>query len=101
MRRARNGYVMFLRTVMCGHNAYDWKTIPMLRLSGDRFTRRLASNTAVSPNEMRPALGVSSPARQRSVVIDSLRRRLTVEVLVETFNANVRHVITSEERMVA
>src|SRR5206468_2309085 len=60
---------MFLRTVMCGHSAYDWNTIPTLRLSGGMFTRLAASNAVVSPKAIRPALGVSSPARQRSTVV--------------------------------
>src|SRR6476659_5101057 len=60
---------MFLRTVMCGHRAYDWNTMPMFRLSGDRLTRRSASNTVVVPNSTRPAFGVSSPARHRNVVV--------------------------------
>ena len=60
---------MFLRTVMCGHSAYDWKTMPMLRLSGERLIRAARSKTVSPPNEIVPAVGSSRPARQRSVVV--------------------------------
>ncbi len=60
---------MFLRTFMCGHSAYDWKTMPMLRLFGGRLSRLAASNTSVSPNVIRPWSGRSSPARQRNAVV--------------------------------
>ncbi len=60
---------MFLRTVMCGHRAYDWNTMPMLRLSGDRFSLEELSNTCSPPNVSTPSLAVSSPARQRNVVV--------------------------------
>ena len=43
--------------------------MPMFRLSGDRLTRRSASNTVVGPKVIWPALGVSRPARQRNVVV--------------------------------
>src|SRR5215217_4686490 len=60
---------MFLRTVMCGHSAYDWNTMPMLRLSGGRLIFCARSNARWSPNEIIPSSAVSSPARQRSVVV--------------------------------
>src|SRR6266508_3794521 len=60
---------MFLRTVMCGQSAYDWNTMPMLRLSGGRLSLDVESNTLRPPNELHPELGVSKPARHRSVVV--------------------------------
>src|SRR4051812_39931754 len=60
---------MFLRTVMCGHSAYDWKTMPMFRLFGGTFVRLVASKTVRSPNAIDPSSAVSRPAMQRSVVV--------------------------------
>src|SRR5437763_13193374 len=60
---------MFFLTVMCGHSAYDWKTMPIRRLSGGTLTRLSESNTVVLPIEMRPSPGRSSPATQRRVVV--------------------------------
>src|SRR3954453_7736202 len=60
---------MFLRTVMCGHSAYDWKTMPMFRLFGGTFVRFVASKTVRSPNAIDPSSAVSRPAMQRSVVV--------------------------------
>src|SRR5689334_20012507 len=60
---------MFFRTVMCGQRAYDWKTMPMFRLFGGTLTRRPASKTGRSANEIAPSSAVSSPAMQRSVVV--------------------------------
>ena len=66
---------MFLRTVMCGHSAYDWNTMPMLRLSGGRLTCRAASNTVavaerdrararrLQPGEAAQRRGLAAPAR--------------------------------------
>src|SRR5215216_3619419 len=60
---------MFLRTVMCGQSAYDWKTIPMLRLFGGTLTPFDASKTCRSPKEIAPSSAVSRPAMQRRVVV--------------------------------
>src|SRR6266545_3131046 len=54
---------------MCGHSAYDWKTMPMLRLLGGTSTCLAASKTVWSPNAIEPASAVSRPAMQRSVVV--------------------------------
>src|SRR6202011_5123155 len=43
--------------------------MPMLRLSGETFTRPEVSKTVRSPKEIRPSSAVSRPARQRSVVV--------------------------------
>src|SRR5882724_1933770 len=60
---------MFLRTVMCGQSAYDWKTMPMLRLLGGTLTWRSASKTVRSLNAIAPVSADSRPAMQRSVVV--------------------------------
>ena len=60
---------MFLRTLMCGQSAYDWKTIPIWRLLGATSMPCAASYTTRSPNAMCPSSAVSSPARQRRVVV--------------------------------
>src|SRR5215212_6283160 len=60
---------MFLRTVMCGQSAYDWKTIPMSRLLGGTLIRRAASKTVRSPKAIWPSSADSRPAMQRSVVV--------------------------------
>src|SRR6478672_12313711 len=60
---------MFLRTVMCGHSAYDWNTIPISRLLGGMLVRLSASKTVRSPNAIEPFSPVSSPAMQRRVVV--------------------------------
>src|SRR5215208_97335 len=60
---------MFLRTVMCGQSAYDWKTIPMSRLLGGTLIRRAASKTVRSPKAIWPSSADSRPATQRSVVV--------------------------------
>src|SRR6266508_1524568 len=60
---------MFLRTVMCGQSAYDWKTIPMSRLLGGTLMRRAASKTVRSSNAIWPSSADSRPAMQRRVVV--------------------------------
>ena len=54
---------MFWRTVMYGNSAMSWKTMAMSRFCGG------SSVTSVSPNQMRPAVGVSRPAIIRRVVV--------------------------------
>jgi hypothetical protein len=54
---------------MCGQSAYDWNTMPTLRLFGGTLTRREASKTVRSPKAIEPSLAVSRPAMQRSVVV--------------------------------
>src|SRR5581483_3426843 len=65
----RSGNAAFSNTVMCGQIAYDWNTMPKLRLLGatkvflcEEYTTR--PSTAISP-----ARGRSSPAIERSVVV--------------------------------
>src|SRR5215210_2633239 len=53
---------------MCGHTAYDWKTMPRLRCSAGSATRLSASNTVCSPTAIRPASGCWKPAIDISVV---------------------------------
>ena len=48
---------MFLRTVMCGQSAYDWKTMPMLRLFGGTLTPRAASKTTSLAERDPPCVG--------------------------------------------
>ena len=60
---------MFRATVMCGHTAYDWNTMPMPRRSGGTATPAAVSLSARPARSMRPALGISSPAIMRSVVV--------------------------------
>src|SRR4051812_9810173 len=60
---------MFFRTVMCGHSAYDWKTMPMFRLFGGTLIPCTAWNTVRSPNEIEPSSALSRPATHRSVVV--------------------------------
>src|SRR5215475_3738838 len=54
---------------MCGHTAYDWKTMPRLRWFGAREKPRDADATSRSRRVMSPASGCSSPATSRRVVV--------------------------------
>ena len=54
---------MLSATVMFGNSAYDWKTIPTLRLFGGRCVMSAPSTMIV------PAVGCSKPAIIRSVVV--------------------------------
>src|SRR5215831_13155946 len=53
---------MFLRTVICGYSAYDWKTMERPRFAAARLETSLPSMM------MRPAVTSSSPAMRRSSV---------------------------------
>src|SRR5215831_13233881 len=54
---------------MCGHTAYDWKTMPRLRRFGGRKSRRRAEATTRSRRMISPSSGCSSPATSRRVVV--------------------------------
>src|SRR5262245_66048597 len=54
---------------MCGHTAYDWKTMPRLRRFGARKRRRRADATTRSRSVISPSSGCSSPATRRRVVV--------------------------------
>src|SRR5436305_14378120 len=54
---------------MCGHTAYDWNTIPMLRRRGGTCTPRSGAATSSPAIEIEPLVGCSSPAMQRRVVV--------------------------------
>src|SRR5947209_3071419 len=54
---------------MCGHTAYDWNTIPMLRRRGGTCTPRSGAATSSPPIAIMPPVGCSSPAMQRRVVV--------------------------------
>src|SRR5262249_20519970 len=55
---------------MCGHTAYDWKTMPRLRRFGARESRRRAEGTTRSRSGVSPPSGGSSPpARGRGGVL--------------------------------
>src|ERR1051325_4069015 len=54
---------------MCGHTAYDWNTMPMLRARGGTCTPRSGAATSSPPIEIMPAVGCSRPAMQRNVVV--------------------------------
>ena len=60
---------MFRATVMCGHTAYDWNTMPMPRRSGGTAMPAAVSFSVRPASSMRPAVGSSSPAIIRSVVV--------------------------------
>src|ERR1051325_9693024 len=49
--------------------AYDWKTMPTLRLLGGSENRRELTTTAWLAKKMSPASGVSNPATMRKVVV--------------------------------
>ena len=106
---------MFLRTVMCGHSAYDWNTMPMLRLSGEQVDPAggvehrgvaegdLALAGRLEPGEAAQRGGLAAPARTEEdeelalldlevEVVDGLGRWLAVEVLGQAFDADVGHV---------
>ena len=68
-RRIRNGKAMLSNTVMCGHTAKDWKTMPMLRASGGVNFSARASTMVLPLRMMRPWSGYSRPATMRSVVL--------------------------------
>jgi hypothetical protein len=102
---------------MCGHSAYDWNTMPMLRLSGDRLTgvgvehRRSAERDpararCLQPARQRSVGGLAAPARTEEdeelalldleiEVVDSLCRWLPVEVHRHRLDADVGHAVTS------
>jgi hypothetical protein len=77
---------MFFRTVMLGHSAYDWNTMPILRLYAGTFTCLLESKTVWSVNVMLPTSGVSRPASPR----DAIQRRVGLAESVT--GSNVRHI---------
>src|SRR3989454_4345082 len=54
---------------MCGQIAYDWKTMPRLRLCGATKTRRGTEATTRPRSAISPASGCSSPATRRRVVV--------------------------------
>ena len=54
---------MFSATVMCGHSAYPWNTMPMSRWLGARAV------TSSDPNRICPESGVLKPASMRSRVV--------------------------------
>src|SRR5215813_1048836 len=54
---------------MCGHTAYDWKTMPRLRRFGGRKSRRRAEATTRSRRVISPSSGCSRPATSRRVVV--------------------------------
>src|SRR6266705_1279426 len=54
---------------MCGQIAYDWKTMPRLRLCGAKNTRRGTEATTRPRSALSPASGCSSPATRRKVVV--------------------------------
>src|SRR5262245_27777552 len=54
---------------MWGQMAYDWKTIPRLRLCGGTKIRRAAEATTRPRRAISPASGCSRPATRRSVVV--------------------------------
>src|SRR5690606_30513823 len=56
-------------TFMCGQIAYDWNTMPKLRRLGAMNTLLAEEYTVVPLTEIRPDLGRSSPAMERSVVV--------------------------------
>src|SRR5215216_4720205 len=66
--RTLSGKARLSNTVMCGHTAYDWKTIPRLRCSAGTSIRRSASKNVSAPIAMRPSSGVWKPAIDISVV---------------------------------
>ena len=59
----------FWITVMCGQIAYDWKTIPIGRLSGPMKMPRLGSDATLPSISIVPRSLRSSPAIMRSVVV--------------------------------
>src|SRR3989475_6905770 len=54
---------------MCGQIAYDWKTMPRLRLCGATNTRAGTEATTRPRSAISPASGCSSPATRRRVVV--------------------------------
>src|SRR5437764_9270411 len=54
---------------MCGHTAYDWNTMPMLRGRRGTCPPRAGAATSSPPIEIVPAVGCSRPAMQRKVVV--------------------------------
>src|SRR5436305_3376432 len=54
---------------MCGHTAYDWNTMPMLRRRGGTCTPRSGAATSSPPIAIAPPVGCSRPAMQRKVVV--------------------------------
>ena len=63
-RRSRSPYATFSKTVRCGNRAYDWKTMPISRLSGVR-----ARDVLCRPPGSGRRLAFSKPAIIRSVVV--------------------------------
>src|SRR5713101_1592394 len=54
---------------MCGQIAYDWNTMPKLRLLGATKIRFSEEYTARPPTPISPERGFSSPAIERKVVV--------------------------------
>src|SRR6201995_3014222 len=52
---------------MCGHSAYLWKIIDILRCSGGKV--RAFDDTSRSPTWISPSVGSRKPAISRSVVV--------------------------------
>ena len=105
---------MFLRTLMCGQSAYDWKTMPILRLLGgtsmrcgrvehDPVSERDVSFVCgLEPREAAKRGGLSAPARPQQDEelagldleierVDRGRRRLAAEALGEPADRDARH----------
>src|SRR5215218_4228194 len=66
--RTLSGNARLSNTVMCGHTAYDWKTMPRLRCSAATSTRRSASKNVSAPTAILPSFGDWKPAIDISVV---------------------------------
>ena len=62
-----SGNAMLSKTVMWGHIAYDWKTIPTFRFSGGTFVS--CEKTVASSIDITPLSGFSRPAMHLSVVV--------------------------------
>ena len=62
-RRSRRPKPTFSATVMCGHSAKLWKTIPTPRACAGRLV------TSSSSKRIAPALGSTNPAIERSSVV--------------------------------
>src|SRR5712691_4358002 len=60
------GYATLSKTVIWGHNAYDWYTIPTDLSSGGTSIPSLFEKTTFPPIWIVPASGVSTPAMHLS-----------------------------------
>jgi hypothetical protein len=69
VRRTRRPYATFSNTDMWGQIAYDWNTIDRPRCSAGRWIPRASSYIVWPPMRIAPAVGRSSPAIARSVVV--------------------------------